>query len=226
MDLVIDQSIKWRPDQQRYIDDDGYPADFKFINASLKSKQLRQRPTTINLTATSSVNINAPVYSNTALFRCEYWATTDQTVNHRCTDRCHFRFFELMSGTAIITKVGDSQFKNTSGKPIMVMVHASATTPDATEIPGGTVFTCGIRHLTLRTIWWALWANMRVPISIKQHLSTLTHTPRYISKPNEYIIYTLKIFLGGAVPSTLLAGGAEVSCEHWKVVDHPTNRLV
>jgi hypothetical protein len=29
MDLFIDQSIKWNPTQQKYIDDDGYPADFK-----------------------------------------------------------------------------------------------------------------------------------------------------------------------------------------------------
>ena len=97
MDLVIDQSIKWRPDQQRYIDDDGYPADFKFINASLKSKAAATTTNdTINLTATSSVNINAPVYSNTALFRCEYWATTDQTVNHSVQTDVTFDSLELM----------------------------------------------------------------------------------------------------------------------------------
>lgn len=210
MDLVIDQSIKWRPDQQRYIDDDGYPADFKFTNASLKSKAAATTTSdTINLTATSSVNINAPVYSNTALFRCEYWATTDQTVNHSAQTDVTFDSLELMSGTAIITKVANSQFKNTSGKPIMVMVHASATTPDATEIPGGTVFTCGIRHLNasdnlVGTMGEYACSNVNQTAFVNFN----THATIYL-KPNEYIIYSLKIILGGAAPSTLLAGGSK-----------------
>ena len=136
MDLFIDQSIKWNPTQQKYIDDDGYPADFKFTNASLRSKQTATTSSdTINLNATSSVNIKAPVYSNRGLFRAVYTSSTPLSVLHDNQTDVTFDQTNLVNGTAIISRVAGSQFKNITSNPIMLMVNVTATTPNATELP-------------------------------------------------------------------------------------------
>lgn len=207
MDLHIDQSIKWNPTQQKYIDDDGYPVDFKFTNASLKSKTSATTTNdTINLNATSSVNINAPVYSNVGLFRAVYTSSTPLSVLHDNQTDVSFDQTNLVNGTPIISRVADSQFKNITSKPITVMVNVTATTPNATELPAGTVINAVIKHMnTSGGIVGMFGENATTSVNQTNSANLNVNTTLFLA-PNEYFIYTIKINLGGG-GSTTLAGG-------------------
>lgn len=207
MDLFIDQSIKWNPTQQKYIDDDGYPADFKFTNASLRSKQTATTfSDTIDLNATSSVNINAPVYSNMGLFRAVYTSSTPLSVLHDNQTDVSFDQTNLVNGTAIILRVAGSQFKNITSKPIMLMVNVTATTPNATELPAGTIINAAIRHMNASGgIVGMFGENATTSVNQTNSANLNVNTTLFLA-PNEYFIYTIKINLGGG-GSTTLAGG-------------------
>lgn len=187
MDLNIDQSIKWNPTQQKYIDDDGYPADFKFTNASLRSKPAAS--------------------TSTELFRCEYWSTTNQTLNHGQRADVTFDSMELQSGPPIITKIANSQFKNTSDKPIMIMVHATATTPDGVELQAGAVFTCYLRHQNVNNNVVGYMGEYACSnVNATAYANFNTHSTLYL-KPGEYFMYNVTVNMGGG--TTMLAGGSK-----------------
>lgn len=189
MDLVIDQSVKWNPTQQQYVDDAGYPADFKFTNASLKSKPS----------------------ATTALFRCEYWSTTDQTIDHAVKADVTFDSMELQSGSPIITKIANTQFKNTSAKPIMIMVHATATTPDGVQLQAGTVFTAALRHQnTSDNIVGNMGEYACSNVNATAYANFNTHSTIYL-KPGEYFMYSLTVNIGGGSGTTMLAGGSKAA---------------
>lgn len=208
MDLHIDQSVKWNPTQQQYVDDDGYPVDFKFTNASLRSKPSATTTNdTINLTATSSVNINAPAYSNVGLFRAVYTSSTPLTLLHNTQTDIPFDQTSLVNGTAIISRVAGSQFKNVSSKPITVMVNVTATTPNAIELPAGTVINALIRHMnTGGGLVGSFGENATTSINQTNSANFNVNTTLFLA-PNEYFIYTLKVSLGSGTDTTV-AGGA------------------
>lgn len=208
MDLHIDQSVKWNPTQQQYVDDDGYPVDFKFTNASLRSKPSATTTNdTINLTATSSVNINAPAYSNVGLFRAVYTSSTPLTLLHNTQTDIPFDQTSLVNGTAIISRVGGSQFKNVSSKPITVMVNVTATTPNAIELPAGTVINALIRHMNAGAgLVGSFGENATTSINQTNSANFNVNTTLFLA-PNEYFIYTLKVSLGSGTDTTV-AGGA------------------
>lgn len=208
MDLHIDQSVKWNPTQQQYVDDDGYPVDFKFTNASLRSKPSATTTNdTINLTATSSVNINAPAYSNVGLFRAVYTSSTPLTLLHNTQTDIPFDQTSLVNGTAIISRVAGSQFKNVSSKPITVMVNVTATTPNAIELPAGTVINALIRHMNAGGgLVGSFGENATTSINQTNSANFNVNTTLFLA-PNEYFIYTLKVSLGSGTDTTV-AGGA------------------
>lgn len=208
MDLHIDQSVKWNPTQQQYVDDDGYPVDFKFTNASLRSKPSATTTNdTIKLTATSSVNINAPAYSNVGLFRAVYTSSTPLTLLHNTQTDIPFDQTSLVNGTAIISRVAGSQFKNVSSKPITVMVNVTATTPNAIELPAGTVINALIRHMnTGGALVGSFGENATTSINQTNSANFNVNTTLFLA-PNEYFIYTLKVSLGSGTDTTV-AGGA------------------
>lgn len=208
MDLHIDQSVKWNPTQQQYVDDDGYPVDFKFTNASLRSKPSATTTNdTINLTATSSVNINAPAYSNVGLFRAVYTSSTPLTLLHNTQTDIPFDQTSLVNGTAIISRVAGSQFKNVSSKPITVMVNVTATTPNAIELPAGTVINALIRHMNAGAgLVGSFGENATTSINQTNSANFNVNTTLFLA-PNEYFIYTLKVSLGSGTDTTV-AGGA------------------
>lgn len=208
MDLHIDQSVKWNPTQQQYVDDDGYPVDFKFTNASLRSKPSATTTNdTINLTATSRVNINAPAYSNVGLFRAVYTSSTPLTLLHNTQTDIPFDQTSLVNGTAIISRVGGSQFKNVSSKPITVMVNVTATTPNAIELPAGTVINALIRHMNAGAgLVGSFGENATTSINQTNSANFNVNTTLFLA-PNEYFIYTLKVSLGSGTDTTV-AGGA------------------
>ena len=208
MDLHIDQSVKWNPTQQQYVDDDGYPVDFKFTNASLRSKpSATTTNNTINLTATSSVNINAPAYSNVGLFRAVYTSSTPLTLLHNTQTDIPFDQTSLVNGTAIISRVAGSQFKNVSSKPITVMVNVTATTPNAIELPAGTVINALIRHMNAGGgLVGSFGENATTSINQTNSANFNVNTTLFLA-PNEYFIYTLKVSLGSGTDTTV-AGGA------------------
>lgn len=208
MDLHIDQSVKWNPTQQQYVDDDGYPVDFKFTNASLRSKPSATTTNdTINLTATSSVNINAPAYSNVGLFRAVYTSSTPLTLLHNTQTDIPFDQTSLVNGTAIISRVAGSQFKNVSSKPITVMVNVTATTPNAIELPAGTVINALIKHMNAGAgLVGSFGENATTSINQTNSANFNVNTTLFLA-PNEYFIYTLKVNLGSGTDTTV-AGGA------------------
>lgn len=208
MDLHIDQSVKWNPTQQQYVDDDGYPVDFKFTNASLRSKPSATTTNdTINLTATSSVNINAPAYSNVGLFRAVYTSSTPLTLLHNTQTDIPFDQTSLVNGTAIISRVAGSQFKNVSSKPITVMVNVTATTPNAIELPAGTVINALIKHMNAGAgLVGSFGENATTSINQTNSANFNVNTTLFLA-PNEYFIYTLKVSLGSGTDTTV-AGGA------------------
>lgn len=208
MDLHIDQSVKWNPTQQQYVDDDGYPVDFKFTNASLRSKPSATTTNdTINLTATSSVNINAPAYSNVGLFRAVYTSSTPLTLLHNNQTDIPFDQTSLVNGTAIISRVAGSQFKNVSSKPITVMVNVTATTPNAIELPAGTVINALIKHMNAGAgLVGSFGENATTSINQTNSANFNVNTTLFLA-PNEYFIYTLKVSLGSGTDTTV-AGGA------------------
>lgn len=208
MDLHIDQSVKWNPTQQQYVDDDGYPVDFKFTNASLRSKPSATTTNdTINLTATSRVNINAPAYSNVGLFRAVYTSSTPLTLLHNTQTDIPFDQTSLVNGTAIISRVAGSQFKNVSSKPITVMVNVTATTPNAIELPAGTVINALIRHMNAGAgLVGSFGENATTSINQTNSANFNVNTTLFLA-PNEYFIYTLKVSLGSGTDTTV-AGGA------------------
>lgn len=208
MDLHIDQSVKWNPTQQQYVDDDGYPVDFKFTNASLRSKpSATTTNNTINLTATSSVNIDAPAYSNVGLFRAVYTSSTPLTLLHNTQTDIPFDQTSLVNGTAIISRVAGSQFKNVSSKPITVMVNVTATTPNAIELPAGTVINALIRHMNAGAgLVGSFGENATTSINQTNSANFNVNTTLFLA-PNEYFIYTLKVSLGSGTDTTV-AGGA------------------
>lgn len=207
MDLHIDQSVKWNPTQQQYVDDDGYPVDFKFTNASLRSKPSVTTTNEINLTATSSVNINAPAYSNVGLFRAVYTSSTPLTLFHNTQTDIPFDQTSLVNGTAIISRVAGSQFKNVSSKPITVMVNVTATTPNAIELPAGTVINALIRHMNAGAgLVGSFGENATTSINQTNSANFNVNTTLFLA-PNEYFIYTLKVSLGSGTDTTV-AGGA------------------
>lgn len=208
MDLHIDQSVKWNPTQQQYVDDDGYPVDFKFTNASLKSKPSATTTNdTINLTATSSVNINAPAYSNVGLFRAVYTSSTALTLFHNTQTDIPFDQTSLVNGTAIISRVAGSQFKNVSSNPITVMVNVTATTPNAIELPAGTVINASIKHMNAgASLVGSFGENATTSINQTNSANFNVNTTLFLA-PNEYFIYTLKVNLGSGTDTTV-AGGA------------------
>lgn len=208
MDLHIDQSVKWNPTQQQYVDDDGYPVDFKFTNASLKSKTSATTTNdTINLNATSRVNINAPAYSNVGLFRAVYTSSTALTLGHNTQTDIPFDQTSLVNGTAIISRVAGSQFKNVSSNPITVMVNVTATTPNAIELPAGTVINASIRHMNASaSLVGSFGENATTSINQTNSANFNVNTTLFLA-PNEYFIYTLKVSLGSGTDTTV-AGGA------------------
>lgn len=208
MDLHIDQSVKWNPTQQQYVDDDGYPVDFKFTNASLKSKTSATTTNdTINLNATSRVNINAPAYSNVGLFRAVYTSSTALTLGHNTQTDIPFDQTTLVNGTAIISRVAGSQFKNVSSNPITVMVNVTATTPNAIELPAGTVINASIRHMNASaSLVGSFGENATTSINQTNSANFNVNTTLFLA-PNEYFIYTLKVSLGSGTDTTV-AGGA------------------
>lgn len=208
MDLHIDQSVKWNPTQQQYVDDDGYPVDFKFTNASLKSKTSATTTNdTINLNATSRVNINAPAYSNVGLFRAVYTSSTALTLAHNTQTDIPFDQTSLVNGTAIISRVAGSQFKNVSSNPITVMVNVTATTPNAIELPAGTVINASIRHMNASaSLVGSFGENATTSINQTNSANFNVNTTLFLA-PNEYFIYTLKVSLGSGTDTTV-AGGA------------------
>lgn len=207
MDLHIDQSVKWNPTQQQYVDDDGYPVDFKFTNASLRSKTSATTTNdTINLTATSRVNINAPAYSNVGLFRAVYTSSTPLTLGHNTQTDIPFDQTSLVNGTAIISRVAGSQFKNVSSKPITVMVNVTATTPNAIELPAGTVINALIRHMNASAgLVGSFGENATTSINQTNSANFNVNTTLFLA-PNEYFIYTLKVSLGSGTDTTVAGG--------------------
>lgn len=186
MDLFIDQSIKWNPTQQKYIDDDGYPADFKFTNASLRSKQTATTPS--------------------GLFRAVYTSSTPLSVLHDNQTDVTFDQTNLVNGTAIISRVASSQFKNITSKPIMLMVNVTATTPNATDLPAGTIINAAIKHMnTSGGIVGMFGENATTSVNQTNSANFNVNTTLFLA-PNEYFIYTIKINLGGG-GSTTIAGG-------------------